>query len=168
MFILYIFFYSLTYSRLLCQLFFHFPLSFSLSHTSISFLSFFRLLWLFSVFLYLFLSLPIFLSTLSSFSFPMSSTSVSNMVLILDSNSEIGVHVRYDNDYLIYLRHLFKSGAVTSHIFFSLSVFLSSRSLSELFPLLLWKLDKNMLLYVQEVLSIFIKGVAQEVLSIFI
>ena len=43
-----------------------------------------------------------------------------SIVLILDSNSGIGTHVRSDLGYLICLRHLFRSRAVTNLIFLSL------------------------------------------------
>ena len=40
------------------------------------------------------------------------------LLLILDGNSEIGAHVRSNLDYLIFLKHLFRSRAVTNLIFF--------------------------------------------------
>ena len=78
-------------------------------------------------FIFLFLSLSLFL-TLSlpcsalplSLSLSLSSLplSITPMVLIL-GNSEIGAHVKSSLCYLICLRHLIRSRAITSQIFFS-------------------------------------------------
>ena len=51
--------------------------------------------------------------------FNIAGTVMSSQVLILDGNSEIGVHARNDACYLICLRHLFRSRLVTNLKLFS-------------------------------------------------